>query len=58
MTNIWTNQRLDYWFAVIVEIVNHIAEIVIPIGIPSKEAKAEIERLPVTTEDKIRKSLV
>ena len=49
---------LDYWFAVIVEIVNHIAEIVIPIGIPSKEAKAEIERLPVTTEAKIRKSLV
>ena len=44
--------------AVIVQIVNHIAGIVIPIGIPSKEVKSEIERLPVITEAKIRKSLV
>ena len=41
--------------AVIVPIFNPIAELVIPIGIPSKEAKAEIEIHPVIVEAKIRK---
>ena len=34
---------------------NPIAELVIPKGIPSKEAKAEIEIHPAIVEDKIRK---
>ena len=36
--------------AVIAQIFNPIAEQVIPIGIPSKEAKAEIEIQPVSAE--------
>ena len=41
--------------AVIAQIFNPIAELVIPIGIPSKKAKSDIEMLPVIVEDKIRK---
>ena len=37
---------------------NPIAELLIPLGIPSKEAKAEIEIDPVTVETKIRKCLL
>ena len=37
---------------------NPIAELVIPIGIPIKEAKAEIEIYQVVLEAKIRKSSV
>ena len=40
---------------VVVQIFNPIAELVIPIGIPSKEAKAEMEIHPITVETKIRK---
>ena len=50
---------IDLYFllpAVIAQIFNHIAELVIPIGIPSKEAKSEIEIYPVIAEAKIRKS--
>ena len=42
----------------IAQILNPIAELAIPIGIPSKETKGEIEIHPVTTEAKIRKSLI
>ena len=41
--------------AVIAKMFNPIAELVIPIGIPSKEAKAEIEIHAVTAEAKIKK---
>ena len=41
--------------AVIAQIFNPLAELVIPTGIPSKEAKLEIEVHLVTTEAKIRK---
>ena len=41
--------------AVIEQIFNPMAEIVIPIATPTKEAKAEIETHPVITEAKIRK---
>ena len=41
--------------SVFAQIFNHTAELVIPIGIPSKEAKAEIEIHPVIVEAKIRK---
>ena len=34
----------------IAQIFNSVAELVIPIGIPSKEAKTEIEIHPVITE--------
>ena len=44
--------------AIIAQIFNPIAELVIPIGIPSDEAKAEIELHPVTTKAKIRKCSV
>ena len=40
--------------AVIAQIFNHITELIIPIEIPTKEAKAEIEIHLVTTEAKIR----
>ena len=49
---------IDLYFlirAAVVQIFNPIAELVIPIGIPSKEAKAKIEIHPVTAEAKIRK---
>ena len=40
---------LNFWLipAVIAQIFNPIAELVIPIGIPTKEAKAEMEIRPV-----------
>ena len=41
--------------AVIAQIFNPIAELVSPIGIPTKEAKPEIQTHPVTAEAKIRK---
>ena len=41
--------------ATIAQIFNPIAELVIPVEIPSKEAKAEIQIHPVTVEAKIRK---
>ena len=44
--------------AIIAQIFNPIAELVIPIGIPSDEAKVEIELHPVTTKAKIRKCSV
>ena len=49
---------LKYWFillipAVIAQIISPIEELVIPIGIPTKEAKAKIETHPVTIETKI-----
>ena len=40
---------------VIAQILNPIAELAIPIGIPTKEAKSEIEIHPVIVEPKIRK---
>ena len=49
---------IDLYFlipAVIAQICNPITELVIPIGIPSKEVKAEMEIRSVTTEAKIRK---
>ena len=39
----------------IAKIFNPIAELVIPIGITTKEAKAEMETDPVIIEAKIRK---
>ena len=39
--------------AVITQIFNPIAELVIPIGIPTEEAKTEMETHPVTVEIKI-----
>ena len=41
--------------AVTAQIFNPIAELVIPIGIPRKEANREIETHPVIVEAKIRK---
>ena len=38
---------------VIAQIFNPVAELVIPIGIPTKETKAEIETRPVIVEPKI-----
>ena len=49
---------IDLYFlipAVTAQSFNPIAELVIPIGIPIKEAKAEIEINPVIIEAKIRK---
>ena len=49
---------IDLYFlvpAVIAHIFNPIAELVITIGIPTKEAKAEMEKHPVTVEIKISK---
>ena len=44
-----------YFFipALATQIFNPIAELVFPIGIPTKEEKAEIETHPVTVETKI-----
>ena len=39
----------------IAQIFNPIAELLIPIGIPNKEAKAEIKIHPIIVEAKIRK---
>ena len=41
--------------AIIAQIFNHIAGLVISIRIPIKEAKSEMEIYPVTVEAKIRK---
>ena len=49
---------IDLYFlipAVITQIFNPIAELVIPTGISTKEAKAEMETHPVTAEIKISK---
>ena len=49
---------IDLYFliaAVVAQIFNPIAEIIIAIGIPTKEAKSEIEIHPVIVEAKIRK---
>ena len=49
---------IDLYFLIagaVAQIFNPIAELVIPIWISSKEAKAEIETLPVIVEAKIRK---
>ena len=49
---------IDLYFlipAVITQIFNPIAELVIPTGISAKEAKAEMEMHPVTAEIKISK---
>ena len=50
---------IDFYFlipAVNAQIFNPFAELVIPIGIPSKKAKAEVEKCPVNTEAKIRQN--
>ena len=44
--------------AIIAHIFNHIPELAIPIGIPSKEAKAEIEKHPGTADAKTSKCSV
>ena len=44
--------------AAIAQILNPMVEPVILIGIPSKDAKAEIELYPVMVEAKIRKSSI
>ena len=49
---------IDLYFqilAVITQIITPIAELVIPTGIPTKEAKAEMETHPVPVETKISK---
>ena len=49
---------IDLYFliaAAIAENFNSTAELVIPIGIPTKDEQAEIERQPVIAEAKIRK---
>ena len=49
---------IDLYFltpAVIAQIFNSIAKLVVPKGIPSKEVKAEIEIHPIIVEGKIRK---
>ena len=49
----------DFFFlAVIVQISDPIAELVISIKIQGKEVKAEIEMYPVTTEAKLRKCFI
>ena len=44
--------------AAIAKICNSIAELIIPIGIPIKKVKSEIEKHPVTVKAKIRKCLI
>ena len=53
---------LNYWlilfnsfFNSVAQFFNPIAELAIPIGIPSKKGKVEIEINPVTVEAKIKK---
>ena len=48
---------IDLYFlisAAITQIFNPIGELLIPLGIPSKEAKAEVEIHPVIVEAKIK----
>ena len=47
-----------HFSAVIAQSFKSISELVVPIGMPSKEAKAEIEIQLTTTEAKIRKYLM
>ena len=52
---------IDLYFlipAVIAHIFNPIAELVIPLGVPIREAKADIEIHLVNVEAKIRKSSI
>ena len=52
---------IDLYFlftAVIEQIINHTAELATPVGIPTEEAKAEIETDPVPSEAKISKCLI
>ena len=52
---------IDLYFfiaAVIAQIFNPIAELVIPIEIPTKEAKADMEIHPVIVDPTIRKCLI
>ena len=52
---------IDVYFlipAVIAQIFNPIAEFVIPVQVPIKEAKAEIQIHPVIVEAKVRKCLI
>ena len=53
----FTNNNSSYCTnpAVIAQIFNPIAKLVIPIGIPTKEEKSGIEVHPVIVEAKIRK---
>ena len=45
-----------FWIpAVIAQIFNPIADLIIPIGTPNKKAKAELKIHPVIAEAKIRK---
>ena len=44
--------------AAIAQILNPIAELVVPVGISKKEAKAEVEIHPVIPEDKIGKGSI
>ena len=49
---------IDLYFLILVviaQIVNPIAELVIPIGIPTEEAKAEMETHPIIVEIAISK---
>ena len=56
----------DYWLtdiyflipAVITKVFNPIAELVIPLGIPTKEAKTEMEMRPVIVEFRINKGSI
>ena len=51
---------IDLYFfisAAIAQLLNPTAEIVIPIRIPAKKAKAEIEKHPVNAEAKTKKCL-
>ena len=52
---------IDLYFliaAAIAQMFNPIAELVISVGIPSKEAKLEIEIHPVVFEAKVRKCTI
>ena len=56
----------DYWLtdiyflilAVITKVFNPIAELVIPLGIPTKEGKTEMEMRPVIVEFTINKGSI
>ena len=43
------------FLVIIAQISNHIAELVIPVEMPCREAKTETEMHPITTEAKLRK---
>ena len=52
------NSILSCFPAVITDIFNPTAELVIPSGIPTKRAKSEMETHPVTVEIKISKCAI